>query len=163
LIHIIAGIYYAGELVTQPHTDYSGIQIAPVVALDTTHANDSVIAGVEKNWSRFDNREIIQVPQEDAAAEAPASDEPALTERVAKLVAGTALVGNARALLERASHHATIAANRITVDREVEAQLVHSNGRSWWTVSAADGTPPTWTVGAQIQAGAVSSWIGAVE
>ena len=148
---------------TRPHTDYSGIQIAPVVALDTTHANGFVIAGVEKYWSRFDHREIIQLPQEDAAAEAPASDEPALTERVAKLVAGTALVGNARALLERASHHATIAANRITVDREVEAQLVHSNGRSWWNVSAADGTPPTWTVGAQIQAGAVSSWIGAVE
>ena len=56
-----------------------------------------------------------------AAAETVVA-EPALTERVAKLVAGVGLVGYARAALEHAGHAATISGNRITVDHEVEAQ-----------------------------------------
>ena len=83
-----------------------------------------------------------------AAAETVVA-EPALTERVAKMVAGVGLVGYARAALEHAGHAATISGNRITVDHEVEAQLVSANGHSWWNVYFSDGTPPVWTVGTQ--------------
>ena len=43
---------------TKPHVGYS---IAPVVSLDTNHANAFVTTGVEKCWSRFDHREMHDV------------------------------------------------------------------------------------------------------
>jgi hypothetical protein len=39
----------------------NGGQIAPVVSLDTNHANAFVTTGVEKCWSRFDHREMHDV------------------------------------------------------------------------------------------------------
>ena len=45
----------------QPHVGYSGNPIAPAVAADTTHANGFVTAGLEKCWSRFDEREMHDV------------------------------------------------------------------------------------------------------
>lgn len=46
---------------TEPHVGNGGNRIATVVALDTTHANGFVAAGVEKCWSRFDHREMHDV------------------------------------------------------------------------------------------------------
>ena len=45
----------------QPHVGYSGNQVAAAVALETTHANGFVVAGVEKCWSRLDQREMHDV------------------------------------------------------------------------------------------------------
>jgi hypothetical protein len=45
----------------QPHVGYSGNQVAPAVPAETTHANGFVTAGVEKCWSRFDQREMHDV------------------------------------------------------------------------------------------------------
>ena len=46
---------------TETHSESSKNQIATVVALDTNHANAFVAAGVEKCWSRFDQRETHDV------------------------------------------------------------------------------------------------------
>ena len=46
---------------TQTQNGGQKAQIAPVVSLDTTHANGSVTAGVEKCWTRFDHREMHDV------------------------------------------------------------------------------------------------------
>ena len=46
---------------TQPQNGGQTAQIAPVVSLDTTHANGFVTAGVEKCWTRFDHREMHDV------------------------------------------------------------------------------------------------------
>ena len=102
----------------------------------------------------------IQLPQHELPIES-AQDTVSLTEQVAKTVAGIAAIGHARHLLEQAGHSAPIVANRITVDREVEACLVNANGRSWWQVYRADGSPPVWTVGALAED--TSNWIGCVE
>ena len=40
----------------QPHVGYSGNPVAPAGAADTAPANGFVTAGVEKCWSRFDER-----------------------------------------------------------------------------------------------------------
>jgi hypothetical protein len=60
--------------------------------------------------------------------------------------------------LEDAGLAATVVANRITIAGAVEAQLISSNGSSWWQVYAVDGTPPAWTVGTQTEV--ASSWSG---
>ena len=64
-----------------------------------------------------------------AAAETVVA-EPALTERVAKLVAGVGLVGYARAALERAGQAATISGNRIAVDYGRASRAASANGHS---------------------------------
>ena len=46
---------------TQPQNGGQTAQIAPVVSLDTNHANGSVTAGVENCWTRFDHREMHDV------------------------------------------------------------------------------------------------------
>jgi hypothetical protein len=71
-----------------------------------------------------------------------------LTEQVAKMVAGISTIGHARTVLERAGWTATITANRITVNQEIEAQFIAVNGKTWWQIYTADGTPPVWIVGA---------------
>lgn len=81
-------------------------------------------------------------------------------EIVAKTIGGITTVGHARSMLQEAGWVATIVANRITVDRAVEAQLVSVNGKSWWNVYAVDGTPPVWTIGATTQE---ANWLGAIE
>ena len=43
---------------TKPHVGYS---IAPVVSLDTNHANAFVTAAAENFWTRFDHREMHDV------------------------------------------------------------------------------------------------------
>ena len=82
-------------------------------------------------------------------------------EMVAKTLAGTALIGVARRLLEQAGYTANITANRIMVDGVIEAQLIQSNGFGWWQVHAVDGTPPVWMTGTRCDS--ASSWVGCVE
>jgi hypothetical protein len=89
-------------------------------------------------------------------------DEDVITvELVAKTLAGTALIGVARRLLEQAGYTASITANRIMVDGVIEAQLIQSKGFGWWQVHAVDGTPPVWITGTQCDS--ASSWVGCVE
>ena len=46
---------------TQPQNGGQMAQIAPVLSLDTNHANAFVTAAVEKFWTRFDHREMHDV------------------------------------------------------------------------------------------------------
>jgi hypothetical protein len=47
--------------VTQPQNSGYVAQIAPVVSLDTNHANAFVTAGFDNFWTRFDDREMHDV------------------------------------------------------------------------------------------------------
>ena len=80
------------------------------------------------------------------------------TEQVAKVVAGISFIGLARDALETAGFTATITTNRITVNHEIIAQFLAVNGRTWWQVYHADGTPPVWIVGAE--AVDPANWVG---
>ena len=87
----------------------------------------------------------------DEASPAPVNDDDILTaEQVAKVLAGVAAIGVARTALEQAGWNATIAGYRITVKPQAEAQFIAANGKTWWQVYTADGTPPVWIVGAQV-------------
>lgn len=88
-------------------------------------------------------------------------DEITFTEFVARTIAGISLIGHARTVLERAGWDATIVANRITVNGIIEAHLISVKGSMWWNVYSCDGSPPTFTVGAQQHE--ESNWIGCVE
>jgi hypothetical protein len=99
----------------------------------------------------------LQTPLEDPVIELTESP---LTEHVAQVVAGIGAIGHATRLLELAGHTATIVANRITVNHEVEARLTSTNGTFWWDVYAIDGKPPMFVVGAQV---GPQNWLGAVE
>ena len=46
---------------TQPQNGGQMAQIAPVVSLDTNHANAFVTAAAENFWTRFDHREMHDV------------------------------------------------------------------------------------------------------
>jgi hypothetical protein len=80
-------------------------------------------------------------------------------EQVAKVVAGTSLIGLARHALETAGFTATVTANRVTIDHEIIADFLAVNGRTWWQVYPADGTPRVWIVGAE--AVDPGNWAGA--
>ena len=80
------------------------------------------------------------------------------TEQVAKVVAGISLIGLARYALEAAGFSATVTANRITVEGAIIAQFLAVNGRTWWQVYPADGTPRVWIVGAEAVDSA--NWVG---
>jgi hypothetical protein len=80
------------------------------------------------------------------------------TEQVAKTINGLPTIGHARTVLESAGFTATISANRITVNQQVEALLVAVNGKTWWQVYTVDGTHPVWIVGAAVDP---SNWVGA--
>jgi hypothetical protein len=79
----------------------------------------------------------------------------AMVERVAKVVSGISVIGDARNALDAAGWTATIAANRITVDEEVLAQFVPAKAGSAgrvdarWVVYAITGAHPVWIVGAE--------------
>jgi hypothetical protein len=78
-------------------------------------------------------------------------------ELVAKTIAGISTIGHARSVLERAGWRATIAANRITVDEEIVAQLIPAKTGTYgpiteqWIVHSLDGTPPVWIVGSDVR------------
>lgn len=77
-----------------------------------------------------------------------------MVESVAGVVSGISVIGQARNALQAAGWTATIAANRITVDHAVEAQLIPATVGTYgaidarWIVSSIAGTNPVWIVGA---------------
>jgi hypothetical protein len=76
-------------------------------------------------------------------------------ELVAGIVNGVPSIGEACALLRKAGWHATIAANRVTVDDEVFAQFIgassgpHGPIEARWLVYRIAGASPVWIVGTQ--------------
>jgi hypothetical protein len=88
------------------------------------------------------------------AAVTPA-DEMHTVEKVGRVVSGISLIGEARNALERAGWHATIAANRVTVNDEILAQLIPATVGSfgavdaYWVIYAIAGPRPVWIVGAE--------------
>ena len=82
------------------------------------------------------------------------TDEIHTIEKVGRVLSGISLIGEARNALERAGWRATIAANRVTVNEEVLAQLIPATVRSfgavdaYWVIYAISGTRPVWIVGA---------------
>ena len=78
-----------------------------------------------------------------------------LVERVARMVSGISVIGEACRVLNAAGWTATIAANRITVNHSVEAQLIPAGAGRYgrvdarWVVSSNDGTRQVWVVGAE--------------
>ena len=83
------------------------------------------------------------------------TDEIHTVEKVGRVLSGISLIGEARNALERAGWRATIAANRVTVNEEVLAQLIPATVRSfgavdaYWVIYAISGTRPVWIVGAE--------------
>ena len=82
-------------------------------------------------------------------------------ELVAKVIAGTAMVGEALRALQDQGWTASLTGQRITVDNTIEAVLHGSNGQSWWNIFAMDGSPPVWAVGTRLASEA--NWLGCVE
>jgi hypothetical protein len=78
-----------------------------------------------------------------------------MVERVAKVVAGISVIGEARNALDLAGWTATITANRISVGEEILAQFlpakVGSAGliEARWVVYSIAGAHPVWVVGAE--------------
>ncbi|AGB21344.1 hypothetical protein Mycsm_00917 [Mycobacterium sp. JS623] len=74
-------------------------------------------------------------------------------ERVAKVVAGMSVIGEARNALNAAGWTATITANRITVDDEVLAQFIPAKNGTFglinarWIIYSIAGADPVWIVG----------------
>ena len=83
------------------------------------------------------------------------TDEIHTVEQVGWVLSGISLIGEARNALERAGWRATIAANRVTVNEEVLAQLIPATAGSfgavdaYWVIYAISGTRPVWIVGAE--------------
>ena len=83
------------------------------------------------------------------------TDEIHTVEKVGRVLSGISLIGEARNALERAGWRATIAANRVTINEEVLAQLIPATVRSfgavdaYWVIYAISGTQPVWIVGAE--------------
>jgi len=79
------------------------------------------------------------------------------TEKVAQIVAGIAVIGEAQSALQKAGWRATIAGNRITANDEIFAQFIApSAGPSAardarWVIYSITGNPPVWIVGAEAQ------------
>jgi hypothetical protein len=82
-------------------------------------------------------------------------DAMSMVEKVANVVSGRSVIGEARDALTAAGWTATIAANRITVGEEVLAQFIPAmignfgivSGR--WVIYSIAGTHPVWIVGAE--------------
>jgi hypothetical protein len=81
-----------------------------------------------------------------------------MVERVAKVVSGISVIGQARDALDAAGWTATITANRITVDDEVLAQFIPVipanigtvgpiNAR--WIIYSIARADPVWIVGTE--------------
>ena len=82
-------------------------------------------------------------------------DAMSMVERVAEVVSGISVIGEARNALDAAGWTATIAANRITVDEDVLAQFIPAKLGTFglidarWIVYSIAGTHPVWIVGAE--------------
>jgi hypothetical protein len=80
-------------------------------------------------------------------------DAMSLVERVANVVSGFSVIGEARNALSAAGWTATITANRITVDEDVLAQFIPAKVGAFglinacWLIYSIAGTQPVWIVG----------------
>jgi hypothetical protein len=78
-----------------------------------------------------------------------------MVERVAKVVSGFSVIGEARNALNAAGWTATITANRITVAEEVLAQFIPAKVGTFgltsarWIIYSIAATHPVWIVGAE--------------
>jgi len=97
-------------------------------------------------WGELQNGELAAVTP---------TDKIQTVEKVGRVLSGISLIGEARNALERAGWRATIAANRVTVNDEVLAQLIPATVGSfgavdaYWVIHAISGTRPVWIVGAE--------------
>jgi hypothetical protein len=87
-------------------------------------------------------------------------------EKVAKVVSGFSVIGEARNALSAAGWTATITANRITVDEDVLAQFVPAKVGAFglisacWLIYSTAGTKPVWIVGTDDSDGCDSPAVG---
>jgi hypothetical protein len=92
-----------------------------------------------------------------------------MVERVAKVVSGFSVIGEARNALSAAGWTATIAANRITVDEDVLAQFIPAKVgafgliRPCWLVYSSAGAQPVWIVGIDESDGCDSPAVGGTQ
>jgi hypothetical protein len=106
--------------------------------------------------------ETVDVDLAVASSSGPPRDAISMVERVAKVVSGCSVIGEARNALSAAGWTATIAANRITVDDDVLAQFIPAKIGSFgvvsarWVIYSAARTHPVWIVGAEPSVGAVA-------
>lgn len=90
-------------------------------------------------------------------------------ERVAKVVSGMSVIGEARNALGAAGWTATITANRITVDDEVLAQLIPAKNGTFglinarWIIYSITGADPIWIVGTEESGGRRAHAIAAAD
>lgn len=95
------------------------------------------------------------VDSADSCSSAVSEDAVSMVERVAKVVSGRSLIGEARHALHAAGWTATIAANRITVDEDVLAQLIPAKIGTYglisarWVIYSIAEPQPVWIVGAE--------------
>lgn len=81
-------------------------------------------------------------------------DAVSMVERVANVVSGISVIGEARNALSTDGWRATIAANRITIGDEVLAQLIPAKAGRFgyvsarWVIYSTAGLHPVWIVGA---------------
>jgi hypothetical protein len=80
-------------------------------------------------------------------------------ESLSGMISGISEIGHACTVLSQAGLEVKIMANKISINQDFVAQLLSSNGHSWWVVFALDGSGPIWTVGAQPVP--QNSWVGA--
>jgi hypothetical protein len=97
-----------------------------------------------------------------ASSAGPSRDAMSLVEAVAKVVSACSVIGEARNALSAAGWTATIAANRITVDEDVLAQLIPAKMGTFglvsarWVIYSVAGTHPVWIVGAEPSVGGIT-------
>lgn len=99
--------------------------------------------------------ETVDVELADSCSSGTSRDVVSMVEKVARVVSGCCVIGEARNALNAAGWSAKIAANRITVDEDVLAQLIPAKIGTYGLISArwiiySIGRPqPVWIVGAE--------------
>jgi hypothetical protein len=103
--------------------------------------------------------ETVEIESAVASLTGTSQDAMSMVERVAKVLSGMSIIGEARNALDAAGWTATIAANRITVDEDVLAQYIPARVGTFglinarWIVYSIAGTHPVWIVGAEQDGG----------
>lgn len=106
--------------------------------------------------------ETVDVDAAAASSTGTSRDAISLVERVARVVSGCSVIGEARNALSVAGWTATIAANRITVDEDVLAQFIPAKIGNFglvsarWVIYSVAGTHPVWIVGAEPSVGGIT-------
>ena len=96
----------------------------------------------------------VDVNQEGTSSARTSWEAMSMVEKVATVVSGFGVIGEARNALNAAGWTATITANRITVGEDVLAQLIPAKIGTYglisahWVIYSMAGTQPVWIVGA---------------